>query len=86
MPAPFRAPRTDFRSIKPTVKGRIGVRIEGEDKLLLNLSRLAKLPTEGAARILQVLANEFLDSMQFYAPVDTGDYVKSWGTISQSAN
>jgi hypothetical protein len=78
MPAPFGNARTDFKSIKPTIAGRIGVRIEGMDKLLLNLSRLSKLPPEGATRVLQVLASEFLNSIAEFAPVDTGAYVRSW--------
>lgn len=75
--APFAGRREPFPK-SPTIKGRIGVRIEGDTALLLNLDRLKQLPKEGATRALQIMASEFLATLTALAPRDTGRYINSW--------
>ncbi len=68
------------------VTGRVGVKMVGMDRLLLNLSRMQQLPQEGVTKILQILASEFIASVIEFAPKVTGRYARSWRVKSLRPN
>ena len=84
--APFQSARPGFPTRSTGIKGRVGIRIVGDDKLQVNLTRMSKLPQEGITKIVQLMASEFLATLTVLAPKQTGRYINSWRVKENSAN
>lgn len=70
----------------PGSANKFQVRINGGTQLITDFSNMAQATPAAVTQYLNVMASRFLDKLTKFAPIDTGEYLRSWRVIAQESN